>query len=349
MLVFGAITACQRTPSARERALARVPGAAQLVGAADGTALGDPNVRRALDAVRPRVADSFGCVLDAALAARAVAVAATRTTGAVVVIVADQPPRCPALSHLEGDLWVATIGDATVAPAREASVLAVSRWARARDYLVDSPLALAVDFGGAHVVAAAQVEPFSAWLALDASPAVAAYAEARVTAKLADWSTQHVAASDKLRARREAGQLVVRAERLDGDELAKLAPAVLDAIDPPPRARKAPALDCPSIGVVRCAGPTLFEVANVPAALAEMVGVPTTPIATTGAVGGLRLDADAALLLRRGDLVLGIDGVPVRSRADLADAVRDRTRTRAAVAIRRDGVDLVVVLTGRNE
>ncbi|MGE5184672.1 MAG: hypothetical protein ACM31C_21520 [Acidobacteriota bacterium] len=325
---------------------------AQLVAAADGPVLADPVLRKAFDALRPRVSDQLGCVIDAALAADAVAVAGTRTTGAVIAIAAaSPPPACPALSRVADDLWVATIGDATVAPAREASVLAVSRWARARRYIEDAPVALAIDLGGAHLVAAAQVAPFQAWATLDAPPAIAAFAEARLRARLDGWRIAGAAPAAKVRAERAGGQLVVRADSLDADELGKLAPALLDdLVDPPPPPRAAPRLECPDRKIVeRCTGPTSFDVVSVSGALAEMLFVPTTPVAASGAVIGLRLEADPPLLLRRGDIVLGIDGVPVRAQRDLVQLVEDRSRTRAAVAVRRAGVDLVVTLAGHIE
>jgi hypothetical protein len=337
--------ACHRTPTARERALARLPGVAQLVAAADGAALADPALHQAIDAVRPRVAERLGCVIDAALAADAVAIAATRTTGAVIVIAGSPPPRCPALSRIADDLWVATIGDTALAPAREASVLAVSRWARARRYLIDAPLALAVDLGGPHVIAAAQAQPFAAWVALDTSPAIAAFAEARLRSRLDAWNLAGIAPKGKLHAARKDGQLVVHADALDGDELGKLAPALLDVIDRPPAPPRPPALPCPTT-VIRCVGPSTFVVTSVPAALDHMLVGPMTPVAESGAIVGVRVETDPPLLLRRGDLVLGIDDVPVRSQRELADRLVDRNRTRASVAIRRAGVDLVVVLVG---
>jgi hypothetical protein len=101
-------------------------------------------------------------------------------------------------------------------------------------------------------------------------------------------------------------------------------------------------LRCPPT-VTRCIDDTHFVVASVPAALARMVA-PAEPVVATASVIGVRLTEDASLLLRRGDLVLGIDGTPVRSVREFEETAA-RPRTRAAVAIRRDGADLVLVLT----
>ncbi len=291
-------------------------------------------MRRVVDAVRSRLAPELGCVLDTALAADAVAISATRTTGVAIVVVARAQPRCPALSKIDDELYLATTGDATVAPADEASVLAVSRWARARSYLLDAPLALAIDLGGPHVIAAARPDPFEGWVAVDASAAQLAVIEPAVRALAPKL---HVIAHD--------GQLVVRADRLDPDELVALAPALLDAVDPPPAAPTRAGFDCPP--GARCSDGTHFAVRSLPDTLRDMTG-DVEPVVAAGSVIGVRLLGDAATVLRKGDIVLGIDGTPVRSGAELRDAI-GKPRTRAAVAVRRGGDDRVLVLTESNE
>jgi hypothetical protein len=323
-----ALAGCHRTPDPRERALALLPGAAQLVGAADGAALADPAVRRVVDVARPRVAAELGCVIDAALAADAVAVAATRTTGVAIVIATRSAPRCPALSRIDDELYLATIGDATVAPAEEASVLAVSRWTRARSYLLDAPLALAIDLGGPHVVAAARPDPFEAWAAIDAPagqlPAIEAAAR-RLDPKL------QVTTRD--------GQLVVHADQPD------LVAALLDVVDPPPPARVRVGFDCPRGAT--CSDGTHFTVRSLADTLRDMIA-DGEPVVAAGSVIGVRLVREPGLVLHAGDIVLGIDGTPVRSSAELREAI-GKARTRAAVAVRRGGADLVLVLTESNE
>src|SRR5260221_4425742 len=238
--------------------IAQLPGAAQVVAAADGSALADPAIRRAIDAARPHIAPSFGCVIDAALAGDAVAIAASRTVGATVVIATKVPPHCPALSRIGDDLWVATIGDASAARAAEASPASVSRWSRAHDYLEDSPIALAIDLGPLHAVAAATAEPLEAWVAVDATPDAAGDFERAARARLGH------APFDKLQLTRTGDQIVIRTSHLEPDDLSALAPELLDALDPAPRPAAAPApLPCPR-EVVRCADATHFYVVSIP-------------------------------------------------------------------------------------
>jgi hypothetical protein len=298
------------------------------VAAADGTALADPAVRRVVDVARPRVAAELGCVIDAALAADAVAVAATRTTGVAIVVATRSAPRCPALSRIDDEVYLATIGDATVAPVEEASVLAVSRWTRARSYLRDAPLALAIDLGGPHVVAAARIDPFEAWAAIDAPAGQLTAIEA--TARRVDPKL-HVAVAD--------GQLLVRADQAD------VLAALLDVVDPPPPPRARAGFDCPRDAT--CSDGTHFTVRSLPGTLRDMVA-DGEPVVAAGSVIGVRLTAAPAQVLRKGDIVLGIDGTPVRNEAELREAI-SRPRTHAAVAIRRDGADLVLMLTQSNE
>lgn len=349
ILVVLALAACpRRAPTPRERALEHVPGGAQVVASADATALADPGVRRALDAARTHVGESFGCVIDAALDADAAALAATRTTGAVVALASHVAPRnCPALSRISDDIWIATIGDATPAPAREASVLAVSRWARARDYLVHEPLALAIDIGALHAVAAARPHPLDGWLAIDASSPAATSFEREALAALHSWRAGSAAAgAGKLELTRTGDQVVVRAHAIGDDELATLARAFAAAIDAPPPPPARPPLACPT-GVTRCVDASHYEVVTVADRLLALAA-PSEPVVSAGAIVGLRLTADADFLLRRGDILLGIDGSPVRSPADLQRAAA-RVHRVATIAFRRDGADFVVHLAGANE
>lgn len=329
--------ACHRTPTPRERALAQLPGAAQVVAAADGEALADPAIRRAIDAARTHVAPSFGCVIDAALAGDAVAVAASRTVGATVVIATTgTPPHCPALSRVSDDLWVATTGDATVARAEEASAFAVSRWSRARGYLADAPISLAIDLGALHAVAAAQPHPLEAWLAVDAPADAAAAFERAARARLAQ------PAFKKLELAHRGDQIVVTASHLESDDLVALAPALLDALDPPPHPEPAPDVPCPR-EVLRCIDASHYEVMSIPDFFL-FLDVGGKPVVAAGQVIGYRLDADSASFLRRGDIVLGIDGRPVRSAEELR-VLGKMPRRQVTLAFRRDGRDRVVQIT----
>jgi hypothetical protein len=299
------------------------------VAAADGPALADPALRRAIDAARPHVAPAFGCVIDAALASDEVALAASRTVGATVVIASAAEPHCPALSRIGDDLWIATTGDATAAPASEASPQSVSRWGRARDYLQTAPVAVAIDLGSVHAVAAAQPNPLEAWLAVDA------------TAEAADTFEQRAKpfALYKLDLARTGNQIVVRTNHYAPDDLALLVPALFTALDPAPVIPAKDPLPCPR-EVLRCTDATHFEVVSIPDFFA-FLAAPGEPVVAAGQVIGLRLTGDSGTFLKKGDIVLGVDGRPVRS-ADEWRAQGKLPRHELVLAFRRDGADRVV-------
>jgi len=287
--------------------------------AADGAALADPGVRRVVDVIRPHIAPSLSCVIDAALASEAAALSASRTVGATVALVTPTPPHCAALSRVSDDIWVATTGDASTAPAPEASPGGVSRWHRARDYLDSAPIAVAIDLGSLHAVAGAQAQPLQAWLAVDATPELASAFEQQARGVV----SPHLAVT------RTGDQVVVRTSpELTIADLDKLAPLVAAMIDPPPAAAAAPDLPCPHDA--RCADATHWEVAAVP----DVAG---DPVVAAGQVIGIRLTADASFL-RRGDVVLGVDGRPLRVPGKMP-------RAPFTLAFRRDGVDRVVHIT----
>jgi hypothetical protein len=287
--------------------------------AADGAALADPGVRRVIDVIRPHIAPSLSCVIDAALASQAAALSASRTVGATIALVTPTPPHCAALSRVGDDVWIATTGDASTAPAPETSPGAVSRWQRARDYLDSAPIAVAIDLGGVHAVAGAQAQPFTAWLAVDATPELATAFEQQARAVV----VPHVAVT------RTGDQIVVRtAPEFTVADLDRLAPIVAALIDPPPVMPAPPDLPCPHD--VHCADASHWEIAAFP----DVVG---DPVVAAGQVIGIRLTADAAFL-RRGDVVLGVDGRPLRAPGKMP-------RAPFALAFRRDGVDRVVHIT----
>ncbi|HUJ62056.1 MAG TPA: hypothetical protein VLX92_26300 [Kofleriaceae bacterium] len=333
-LIAIASVACHRTPTDREHLLTQLPGDVQLVAAADGAALADPAFHRVIDAARPHLPASWGCVLDAALASRAVALAGGRA-GVTVLIATRAAPVCPQLGRLADGTWVATIGAGAPVP-RDRSVAADPRWDRARAYLASAPLAAAADLGGRHVVLAAQPAPVDAWLAIDAGdPDATARDVDAVLARL------HTA---KLHAERAGDQVIVRGHLLDADALEGLAGELLRLWDRVPAAVVAPAPPCPPDA--RCLDPTHVEVASIEDVLLAIAAVPGRPIVQGDDIAGVELAGDAPLV-RRGDIVFAVDALPIRDMAALAAAAR-RVGPHARVAIRRDGADIVLDLTQRH-
>jgi hypothetical protein len=322
VVIWVALAACHATPSPRERALGLLPSEATIVAAADGPALAA--WRRVVDVARPYVPAGFGCVIDAALASDAVAVAQREAGTTLVIISRVSPAACPTLARISRDTYVATLGDATVERGLG------PRWARARPYLETSPIALAADLGSRHVLAAA--ERTAAWVAIDAADA------------------EPLAGRVKARARRYQGvtvtrtgsQVLVRGDHLAIDELATIAGEVLTELDAPERVPVA-ALACPPSGglIVSCSG-TKVVVGSLADALGQLAAPAREPVVAGGEVIGLRLAADA-LMLRRGDILLGIDSHQVHSAAELAAVIKGLHR-RATVAVRRGTTDILVDL-----
>lgn len=307
----------------------RLPGSVALVASADGRTLATPSGRRVIDRLRPQLPASLGCVLDSALASDAVAVAADRE-GIAVVIVGPAVASCPALSRLDADLAVATVGAGTVDHAP--SVLEHPRWARARPYLLTAPVAVALE----HVIAGAQVDPLAAWLAIDTRDPTAI--ETTVRGVIA-------ATHAHLEVTRAADQVVVRGDHLDADELPALADAVL-ALVAPPHAPISPAFDCSWVQpaqpqvfqpVVSCTGSQVV-VHSLSDALLGLVES-GEPDVEDGDIVGLRTTRDAPFALRRGDVLVAIDSHPVTSTRELV-RLAHATAQHAIVVVRRDGHDV---------
>ena len=327
MVILGALVACHHPLTPRERALALLPAEATIVGAADGSALA--TWRRAIDVARSYAPATFGCVIDAALASDATAVA-QREAGTTVVIVTRQAiSACPALARIAADTYVATIGDATIEHGLG------PRWSRARPYLLRAPIAFAADLEQRHWLA--EADATSAWITVDAADA--ALAEPLIRAGVARWKSLE----SKLAVARTGTQVVVRAHDLQPEEVATVAGDLLALIDRPARPAPGP-FTCPAPGgvVASCTGGTHLVVGSLADALTQLAEPAREPVVSGGDIIGLRLTADA-LVLRRGDVILGIDAHRVTSAAQLA-AVIKATQHRAAVAVRRGNRDVVVDL-----
>jgi hypothetical protein len=357
-LGFGA---CPRSaPTPRERVLASLPGDAVAVVAADGRALSHPRIRGALDAVAARWPASLSCAVDAALASDAVAVTVDRAGNTAVLVALPRPPRCPALSQRAPGLWIATLGAGP--PAQGASVLDDPRFARARPYLTGAPIAAAV-IGDAHVLGAAQPDPFDAWVAIDVPGSADAVAQA-VAAQIAQLTREPGAAAvaGGLRIERPAAsQLVVRLSAVPvpstapaggppaGPADSELAIAVHAALawadaerDRGPPA--GPAFRCPAPGPgITCDGGTRYRVASLAADLVPIVaaGRPA-PVVVNGSITGLRLGAAVpGLGLDAGDEIVAVAGRLVTSRTMLADRIA-RARAALTVTVRRGAEEAVL-------
>jgi len=343
VVISAALAACaSTTPSERERALARLPSQAQLVAAADGTALAA--FRPVIDAARAFLPRNLDCVVDAALTSEVVAVAVTPGTGATIVILTRaHVARCAALSRIGDDLFVATIGAGTIADTQAASALADSRWSRARSYLVNDPIAIAIERAGQRMLAVAQPKPIAGWLTIDATDPPAAERMLRTWIDRQQTTALHGFAGN-LVVQGRGSQVLVRTTNLSAEELALAVADVLrlaDAPAPPPVAKFA----CPALtgGIVRCTG-TEIVVDSLTTTLRKLVAHDTEPVVAGSDIVGIRLTEDAELLLRRGDVIMGLDGQRITSTEQLHELAR-YAHERAALAVRRDGADVILELS----
>jgi hypothetical protein len=281
----------------------------------------------------------MGCVIDAALAADEVTLAAG-DDGITVALDALAPiTGCAALARIGDATWAATLGVGAGEPARGKA----PRWQRAADYLATAPLALAADLGDRHVIAAAATDPLDAWLTLDAADPAAG--EAAVRALVAAWPPR---VATKLAIERRGDQLLVRGRALAEPDLAAIAGALRSAIEAAPQASVTP-LPCPPADplVVACTGARL-EVRGLAPALHAMLSTAIDPVVSGGDVIGLRLAAKADLMLPAGDILRGIDGRAVTTVAqrELAEALAAK-RGRTTLAIRHQDRDLAIEVVER--
>jgi hypothetical protein len=329
------------TPTERERALAKLPSQAQLVAAADGSALAA--LRPVIDSARPFMPKQLDCVLDAALTSEAVAVAVTPSAGTTIVIVTRaHVARCTALSRIATDMFVATIGAGGIADNPAASPLGDPRWSRARRYLINDPIAIAIEHAEQRVLAVAQPKPLAAWMTIDAADL------APIERGLRAWiDRQRLTAlasfAGDLEVKKRGSQLLVQATKPRIDALALAAADVLRLLDATPAATPA-AFSCPANGngIVRCSG-TQVVVTNLATTLRSLIAVETEPVVAGGDIIGIRLSEDADVLLRRGDVIMGVDGHRITSATQLHELARYASE-RSVLAVRRDGADLVLDL-----
>ncbi|HEY4238596.1 MAG TPA: hypothetical protein VGM88_02230 [Kofleriaceae bacterium] len=311
------LAACHtQEPAARDLALAALGSGVDAVIAADGKALALPRAKAVLTALAARWPARFGCIVDAAIASDAAAAGIDAHGNAIVAILTHATVKCPALSQVATHLWLASFGGA--APQGGGTVLDDPRFARALPYLRETPIAAAIAGSQFTAIAAAKPEPFEAWLTVDATGDTRAAAEAALTAARNRLSADHVTADlvpllaidhsgDQLIVRTQAGNAPAYAPEV----LSAAAIRVLDALgasDPTPS-------DAPLV---------LADVTapNTGAAFADLSDGSLSPAIQRGDVVGLRLDHDAqALNLKRGDILVAIDGHRVVTREQVTAAV----------------------------
>ena len=264
-------------------------------------------------------------MIDAALASDAIAVA-QREAGTTIVIITRAPVTgCATLARITSETYVATIGDATIEHGLGPS------WSRARPYLERAPIALAADLLHRHWLAEADAK--SVVVTIDAADA----ALVEPVLKLA------LARMPKLAITRTGTQIVVRARDLSTEDVATMTGNLMTQIDRPSAPAVAP-FTCPSPGgvIASCTGGTHLVVGSLGDALTQLTDPAKEPVISGGEVIGLRLTADA-LVLRRGDVILGIDAHRVTSPSQLA-AVIGTAKHQATVAVRRGSSEVVVDL-----
>lgn len=332
VVIIANLLACtSRSTTPRERALAQLPGHALVVAAADGPALSRPAFRRIVDATRARVPTELGCVVDVALTSEAVAVAVDPQVGTTIVVVTRAfVGKCALLSKVGADQYVATLGGGTVVTDRKQSVLVDPQWGRARDYLLHDPVAIAAELPEQHMLGVAQPDPLDGWFTIDAPQAADAI----------EKSLQSLGA-EKLRVKRKDTQLLVTLERPDPDDVILLVTELARRADSSP-SRPAPVLTCVT-AFAGCKDGAQYTVPSVPDALRALTTGELIQVIGGGDVAGLRVVRDTPLILRAGDLVLGIGPRRVTSKEQLADLIRSATK-HATLAFRRDGIDYVIEL-----
>jgi hypothetical protein len=278
-----------------------------------------------VDSLSPHVPASLACVVEATQTSAAIAIGATADVGATIVLVTRATvANCPALSRVDDDLYVATIGGGTLATERAHSILGDTTWERARPYLLREPLALAAELPTARIIAVAQPEPLDAWLTIDAIDPDAI--GKRVQAQLAHWPNVLAA---KLRVSRNGTQIAFGAEGLVAEDLVKITSDLLAAAEAPPPAR---VTDLPQ----------QLETKSVPALLHELGAAKFAPVIEGGEIVGIRL-LDAVAPLRIGDVILGVESHRIVDGAQLRQ-LAPALGHRVALAVRRDGIEASVEL-----
>jgi hypothetical protein len=333
VVISAALVACSsRSTTPRERALAQLPASAQIVAAADGPALASPSFRRVIDALRARIPAELGCVVDIGLTSEAVAVAIDPQVGTTIIVVTRAyVSRCPLLSKVGPDEYVATLGGGTIVSDRKAAVLDDPQWARARDYLLHDPVAFAAELPGEHMVGVAQPDPLDGWFAIDA-----------LDANAIEKSLHKI---DKLAIKRTKNQLLVTIPHPAVDDVITVAIDLLQLANAAPRAAR-PALACLANGALftSCKEGTHYTVKSVREALRALTAAELVQVIGSGDIAGLRVAQDTPLIFRAGDVITGLGPRRISTKAELTQVIESSGKT-ASLAFRRDGIDYVLELS----
>lgn len=309
-------------PTPRERVLGAISSSVGLVIAAHGSVLASARVRPIIDVLRPRWPANLGCAIDAALVADDAAIGVA-TDGTTLAIATHAQLKCPVLSRIGPDLYVATLGTGHVAGTGP-NVLDDPSFARVRRYLTAAPLAATAESPalGARFLATATVEPLEAWVAIDPMGSGAEPLDQRVAALVERM--RHTPATAEIGARttvrRDGPQTIVDFKSAD----IELAPAVREMVTwISPHDPGAASTDFPDREV---------KVKNPGGALGE---AKLEPVVANGAVTGVRLASDVAPLdLRRGDQIIALDDRPVASPEALLEGMKKSARA-AKLCVRR--------------
>ena len=334
---------------ARDRVLDKIPAGVTAIVAADSRALSHGRFRALVDALRSEVPAGFDCVVDAALAGEHLAAGIGPSGELTIALATRAHVRCAALSRIDDDLWIATLG--TGAPAAGASVLTAEEHARARPFLRDAPVALFAVRRNVRVLATATPEPLAAWAAFDATdiPAATVLAnEVRSAVGAAAQSEAIAPLSKAITIERTGSQVVARLGNVPGD-LAVPLRAALDRARVVTVARTCagPASRAPP--VMRCeqrdAEHNQLEVYSLASALEDLIAARKEPVIVNGRIEGVRLRDDLATYgLAVGDMVVAVDGKRLTSADQLTPAlqsVRERTSLLISRAHRFGTIELV--------
>lgn len=317
----------------RERVLAKLPASATLIAVTSGAALGEPEVAAAWRFAAAHVPDTLRCAVEAARTADEAGLALSPAGARVALVRTVGAATCPGLAIDADGVWIASSG---VAPGEGA--LDADRFARARSYLLEAPAAVVAEIWSprATLVAVAQ-PPGGSWATIDAADG--ADLEQRVHAWLGDLAP-------RVRLARRGNQLVLRAERIDGEAAARATDAVASALVPglhaPPARLELP---CPARGLVDSCSGARWRVESLRLLLTAVAAAAVDPVLVDGHVSALRLAADVrALGLVAGDEIVAVSDHPITSETQLHE-VAAVARVHAVLGIRRGGavglIDLI--------
>lgn len=347
--IVAMLAACSsRTVGERERALERIPAQAQLIFAADGTALATTTFRRVVSSLTSHVPPSLACVVEASMTSEAVVVGAQPDVGATIILVTRAVvDGCPALSRIGEHMYVATVGAGGLAPARAQSIMSDAGWERARPYLVREPIALAAELPDVRVVAVAQPDPLDAWLAIDAVDSAAV--ERRIKSVLEQWrEPATIELAGKLTLTRAGTQVSVQADALTDDDVVHIVRDTVRAFEAGPAApTPEQVFACPPTtgnGIVSCHDGTNYKVASVEEIVRELAFIEAAPVVSGGDISGVRLLAEPKRIFQRDDVILGIDSHRITAAQQFID-IAAHLGGKASIAVRRAGVEAVLDLS----